>query len=123
MWAFAVFTFVSQVVLLGVLGHFESAPSVSNINIADSLFMASLAIVGFQIIIATTPVTYFGRQFLAIVTESLQELEKVSTDNDERTAPIKLIIGKVWLIIVPPFFQQLRSDLNDPLCAFRQIGR
>ena len=89
------FTFVSQVVLLGVLGHFESAPSVSNINIADSLFMASLAIVGFQLIIATSPVAYFGHQFLAIVTDSLQELEKVSTDGDEPTTQIKLMIGKV----------------------------
>ena len=82
MWAFAFFALVSQLVLFGVLGHFESIPS--DINTANGLFIAALAVAGFEILVASGPVAYFGIQFLTVITDSLKEMEQTPLPLDGR---------------------------------------
>ena len=81
-----------HLVLLGVLGHFETDPS--SVRISDQLFMASMAVVAIGVAITWASVLFFGFQFLGVISQALEEMEKQPTQADG-AIQIKLIMSKV----------------------------
>jgi len=96
MWLFAFFAVVIEVVLLGVLGHFESTPS--NIYISDRLFKATFVIVAFILALPIGSCLFFGFQFVRVIKGALDEMEKQSTitttqsEGSDQAIQIRLII-------------------------------
>ena len=91
-WGYAGVCVVVHLVLLGVLGHFETDPS--SVHISDQLFMTSMAVVAIGVAITWASVLFFGFQFLGVISQALEEMEKQPTQADG-AIQIKLIMSKV----------------------------
>jgi len=93
--AYSIIALVTQMTLLGVLGHVESTPGEA--AAANKLFTAAMAVVGLQPILILGPIVYFGHQFLKVVTDSLAKAQKSEpgTDGSDHTAQIQIVVKKV----------------------------
>jgi len=120
-WGYAALSLVIQWILIGVLGHYESDPN--NIQISDRLFKASLAIVAFGPAIIFSFLTFFGYQFLGVISKALKEMDKqgsTTTQSEvaDQTIQIRLVMNKVtyscslllWLSSISSFL--LLLDFN-----------
>ena len=86
-----------HLVLLGVLGHFETDPS--SVHISDQLFMTSMAVVAIGVAITWLCVLFFGFQFLSAISKALEEMynQPTTTEGENQATQIKLIKDKVPL--------------------------
>jgi len=95
---YVAFALVAQIVLFGLLGHYETSPT--GTATADGLFKGSLVIVAILPLIASVPAIYFGFKFLRIITTSLEairERDPMAGEDTLQTAQIVMIVAKVFV--------------------------
>ena len=89
---FGAYMLVSNVVLFGLTGHYETTPG--GAAIADQVFKAAMVILALHPIVVLGPVAFFSFQFLKVVTEALSSVRD-NTDSALEQAQITLIVGRV----------------------------